>query len=213
MELFLSSVILVSSDDVPSSDAFPSSWIPLHGQEDVLGQTEPIQALQAFERRLFECYNLDMDLLSFIRRKTYEGEVVDLREKYRVSERSSYDGVPTVYYDVLRHEDKQKIGTIDLRLSAEGSNYYYGNVGYNIQKEYRGNHYAYHACRVLFKIARDEFRMDELIITCSPENEASYRTLKKLDGEFIELVEVPARHLLYSLGEKSKYIFRYKINL
>ena len=51
------------------------------------------------------------------------------------------------------------------------------------------------------------------VVACSPENEASYRTLKKLDGEFIELVEVPARHLLYSLGEKSKYIFRYKINL
>lgn len=154
-----------------------------------------------------------MDLLGFIKKKTYVGDVVDLREKYRVSANSSYDGVPTVYYDILRHEDKQKVGTIDLRLSAEGSNYYYGNIGYNVIPAYRGHNYAYHACRVLFMIARKEFKMDELIITCSPDNEASFKTLKKLNGEFIELVEVPAGHLLYSIGETSKYIFRYRISL
>ena len=55
--------------------------------------------------------------------------------------------------------------------------------------------------------------MKELIITCSPENEASYKTLMKLNGELLELVEVPSRHLLYTLGEKTKYIFRYRIDL
>ena len=32
--------------------------------------------------------------------KLYEGEVVDLIEKYRVSETLAYDGVPTVYYAI-----------------------------------------------------------------------------------------------------------------
>ena len=149
----------------------------------------------------------------FGKRNIYEGDVVDLRERYRVDEKTAYDGVPTIYYDILRHEDRVKVGTTDLRLTVEGNMYYYGHIGYNILKEYRGNSYAYHACRVLFKIAKEEFGMEELIITCSPENEASYKTLKKLDGELLELVEVPSRHLLYSLGEKTKYIFRYRIDL
>ena len=39
----------------------------------------------------------------------YEGHIVDLKERYRVSERTAYDGVPTVYYDILRHDDKEKV--------------------------------------------------------------------------------------------------------
>ncbi|MBR4609576.1 MAG: GNAT family N-acetyltransferase, partial [Erysipelotrichaceae bacterium] len=66
---------------------------------------------------------------------------------------------------------------------------------------------------VLFKVAKKEFGMDELIITCSPENIASYKTLKKLDGELIDLVKVPPGHPLYTIGEKTKYIFRYRISL
>ena len=149
----------------------------------------------------------------FSNRKLIEGDVVDLRERYRVDEKSAYDGVPTVYYDVLNHENKEKVGTIDLRLTVEGDMFYYGHIGYNILKNFRGNNYAYHACKVLFKVAKKEFDMDELIITCSPENIASYKTLKKLDGELIDLVKVPPGHPLYTIGEKTKYIFRYRISL
>jgi len=149
----------------------------------------------------------------FRKKKIYEGPVVDLRERYRVSEETAYDGVPTVFYDILRHEDQEKVGTIDLRLTVEGDMYYYGNIGYNVIRMYRGNGYAYEACLILFEIARREFGMKELIITCSPENIASYKTLKKLGGELLELVEVPHEHMLYSLGEKNKYIFRYRIGL
>ena len=155
-----------------------------------------------------------MEIFSYFRKKRfYESETVDLKERYRVSEQMAYDGVPTVYYDILRHSDHQKIGKIDLRLKNDGDMYYYGNIGYHILKEYRGNHYAYYACLLLFEIARKEFHLKELIVTCSPENTASYKTLKKLNGELIELVQVPKNHTLYANGEKTKYIFRYRIGL
>ena len=146
-------------------------------------------------------------------KKIYPGDVVDLKERYRVSKHTAYDGVPTVYYDILLHDTNLKVGSIDLRLKIDGDMYYYGHIGYNIMRSHRGNNYAYYACLVLFKVAREEFGMDELILTCSPENIASYKTLKKLDGELIELVKVPKNHTLYTLGETSKYIFRYKISL
>ena len=149
----------------------------------------------------------------FKSKKIYEGEIVDLKERYRVDKQTAYDGVPTIYYDILRHSDKEKVGTIDLRLTIQGDMYYYGHIGYNILRSYRGNHYAYEACKMLFGIAKDEFNMSELIITCSPDNIASYKTLKKLNGELLELVKVPKNHDLYLKGETSKYIFRYKIDL
>lgn len=148
----------------------------------------------------------------FNKKPYIEGEI-KLKERYRTNEVTSYDGVPTVYYDILNIENETKVGTIELRLSVKDDAYYYGHIGYNIIRQYRGNHYAYKACKLLFEIAKNEFNMDELIITCSPENLASYKTLKKLDGELIDFVEVPKNHLLYMNGEKTKYIFRYKINL
>lgn len=156
------------------------------------------------------CMNLVKKLFS---KKIHKSKVVDLKERYRVNEKTAYDGVPTVYYDILIHNSDVKVGSIDLRLTAVGDMYYYGHVGYNIIHNYRGHHYAYHACKLLFEIAKKEFNMKELIITCSPENIASYKTLKKLNGELVELVQVPANHPLYLSGESSKYIFRYRIDL
>lgn len=147
----------------------------------------------------------------FLKKKYHEGPIVDLKEKYRVSEREAYDGVPTVYYDIYTHTDHKKIGATDLRLKSDGDMYFYGNIGYHILPNYRGNHYAYEACKMLFEIARKEFKMDELIITCSPENIPSYKTLLKLNGELLELVDVPKNHYLYMIGEKKKYIFKYKL--
>ena len=159
-------------------------------------------------------YNLFVGFFDFFRnKKIYKGDVVDLREKYRVSEKQAYDHVPVVYYDILLHDTNLKVGSIDLRLTVEGDMYYYGHIGYNIIRSFRGHNYAYYACLVLFKIAREEFGMDELIITCSPDNIPSYKTLVKLGGELIELVEVPKNHQLYTIGETQKYIFRYRISL
>lgn len=52
--------------------------------------------------------------------------------------------------------------------------------------------------------------MDEIIITCSPENTASRRTIEKLGGELLETVEVPEDHWLYERGELVKNIYLFK---
>ena len=154
-----------------------------------------------------------MDIFDkFLNRKIYMGEVIKLREKFKTSAITAFDGVPTVYYDVLDMQNN-KVGTCELRLTCDGEMYYYGHIGYNIIEKYRGNNYAYYACILMFKIAREEYQMKELIVTCSPDNIASYKTLQKLNGELIEKVDVPKNHELYMRGEKEKYIFKYKIEI
>lgn len=151
-------------------------------------------------------------MFNFFKKKVYKGEIVYLKEKYRVDEKEAYDGVPCVYYDIYTNDSNDKIGTIDLRLTIEGDNYYYGHIGYTVLPKYRGHSYAYYACKILFDIAKDEFKMNELIITCCRENIASFKTLEKLNGELIEEVDVPKNHTLYLLNEKRKCIFKYKLN-
>ena len=153
----------------------------------------------------------------------YKGEIVDLVERARVSEKASFDGVPTVFYDIYvsgsnlgsnlgsNQGSNLKVGKCDLRLKNDGFMYYYGNVGYNIKESYRGHHYAYYACKILFKIAKEEFGLKELIITCNPDNDASYKTLKRLGGKLVEIAQIPYDHELYEKGDRFKCIFRFKL--
>lgn len=143
--------------------------------------------------------------------KYYEGDIVDLKEHYRISEDQAIDGIPTVFYDIIQHETGEKVGSIDLRLKMNDYMYYYGHIGYNVKVKHRGHSYAYEACRLLFKIAKEEFMMHELIITCCPENIPSYKTLRKLDGKLIEIIDVPSNHELFFKNEKTKCVFRYRL--
>lgn len=141
------------------------------------------------------------------------GEVVDLIERYRLSESEAFDHIPVVYYDIYLHNTNHKVGKCDLRLKLNDYMYYYGHVGYSVFPNERGHHYAYYACKILFKIAKEEFNFNELFITCNPDNEPSYKTLKKLNGELIEVAKIPKNHELYKSGTYYKCIFRYRIDL
>ena len=140
----------------------------------------------------------------------YTGDVVDLiaEKKYP----GGNDGAgETIYYGIYVHDTNTRVGYIDLRLGMNRELYYAGNVGYHIHPIFRGHHYAYEACLVVFRIARDVYKVRELIITCSPENTPSRKTLERLQGELLETVDVPSDHWLYQRGETVKNIYKYTL--
>lgn len=139
------------------------------------------------------------------------GEIVDLIEEGKESPSIHNQNVGSVYYDICLHRGKMKIGECDLRLGMNEELYYAGNIGYRIFDGWRGHHYAYEACLLLFEIAKTQYHMTELILTCSPENTASHKTLEKLGGTLVATVDVPAWHWLYKRGEKIKEIYRFEL--
>lgn len=141
----------------------------------------------------------------------YEGEIVDLVERYYLSEENAIDHIPTVIYEILLHGTNTVIGNCDLRLVMNDYMYYYGGIGYDIKKEYQGHGYAGKACEVLFKVAKDVYGMEEIIVTCSPDNVASFKTLMKLGGEYLGDEDVPKSHELYWKGETKKSIFKFEL--
>lgn len=108
--------------------------------------------------------------------------------------------------------DGIKIGECDLRLGMNEELYYAGQVGYRIYYPFRGNGYAYNACKLLFEIAKKQYGMHELLITCSPDNIPSDQTLRKLQGKYIKTVEVPRNHYLYARGELIKKIYIFTLD-
>jgi predicted acetyltransferase len=112
----------------------------------------------------------------------------------------------TFSYDIIEIKSKRTIGRCDLRIGNSHTLYIGGNIGYSVYIPYRGNRYAAKACTLLFDVAR-QLGMTQLIITCNPDNIASYRTCEICGCALREIVDVPHEHELYLQGDRQKCIF------
>ena len=151
-------------------------------------------------------------LLSAVRKEIrYSGDVVDLVQEQDIPANVFNDNTHSILFGIYKHGSCVKVGTCDLRIGNDPTLYYAGNIGYNVVSVHRGHGYAYHACRVLLPVARDVYGFEKLLITCSPDNIASRRTLEKLNGTLLETVPVPEDHWLYRRGETIKNIYEYDL--
>lgn len=126
-----------------------------------------------------------------------------------LEKKEALEGVPACLFDIVFHNGT-KIGQIDLRLGQSDSLIRYGGqVGYGIDRPYRGHHYAADACLLLIPIAK-ELGFEELWITCNPDNIASVKTCERIGAEFVEEVSVPVGSELWQRGDlkKLRYIWR-----
>ena len=112
------------------------------------------------------------------------------------------------YYFAIRNKDGAKIGECDLRVGHNENTYYGGNIGYSINEEYRGHHYAGKACLLLFELAK-RHNMDYLIISCDPDNFASRKTCEYAGGKLSEIAELPEGNDMRSNGETEKCIYKF----
>jgi predicted acetyltransferase len=101
----------------------------------------------------------------------------------------------------------EEMGVCDLRVGYSENLYYAGNIGYTVYEGFRGRHYAAKACLLLFTLAR-RHGMKEVIITCNPDNIASYKTCEWVGCELVEIVEVPEGNDMRERGETHKRIYR-----
>ena len=62
--------------------------------------------------------------------------------------------LPAYYFDICL-PDGTPIGDCDLRIGHNDKTYVGGNIGYGIDEEYRGHHYAAKACALLFRQAKN----------------------------------------------------------
>lgn len=103
------------------------------------------------------------------------------------------------------------MGFCDLRVGYTPNLYYAGNIGYTIYEKYRGHHYAAKACFLLFELAR-KHGMEQVIITCNPDNIASAKTCERVGGELLETVELPMDNpMRVEDGETHKKIYRVRL--
>jgi len=123
-----------------------------------------------------------------------------------LKENEALEQIPAYLFDIVFH-DGTRIGQIDLRIGTTDSLLMYGGqVGYGIDKTYRGKGYAANACELLKYIAL-ELGFDELWLTCNPDNIASVKTCERIGAQYIERVDLPRNTELWHRGDREKLRF------
>ena len=78
---------------------------------------------------------------------TIRGETIELRLI------DTYEGgkgvLPFYWWDIILQSEDKAIGKISFRIGHNDHSYFNGNIGYEIDEEYRGNHYSLLACRLV----------------------------------------------------------------
>lgn len=115
----------------------------------------------------------------------------------------TYEGkgeeLPFYWWEILLKSSNTAVGKISLRLGHNYHSYYNGNIGYEIDEAYRGNHYALSACQLVLPAARYH-GMEKLCFTCDYDNVASYKTIEKLGATLVEVVHPPKDWIYYYEG-------------
>lgn len=119
--------------------------------------------------------------------------------------------VPQYRFRMRRNDTGEYAGGINLRVSNQPSIVLYaGHIGYGVNAEQRGHHYAARACRLLLPLAKLH-ALNPVWITCNPDNYASRRSCELAGARLVEIVDVPPDNDMYLRGELQKC--RYRIDL
>ncbi|HTW95473.1 MAG TPA: GNAT family N-acetyltransferase [Tepidisphaeraceae bacterium] len=111
----------------------------------------------------------------------------------------------------MQNPGGQYMGRLRLRVGWNDDIIQYaGQIGYAVEPQFRGHHYAERACRLVLPLA-SRLGMEDVWITCQPDNIASRRTLERLGAEFVAILDVPPDYPMDGGAERRKMCFRVRI--
>ncbi len=142
-------------------------------------------------------------------RDDLKGEEIYLELEKAVPGNKEKNWVPAYFFHICA-PGGIKMGGCDLRIGHNENLYYGGNIGYHVNPEYRGHHYAAQACAILLRLAK-QHHLEYVIITCNPDNLPSRKTCEALGGTLEEIVDLPPHNDMYQNGERQKCIFRFEL--
>lgn len=116
---------------------------------------------------------------------------------------------PTYKFEMRQDGAAKHAGRIELRMgNTDEILLFAGHIGYTVEPDFRGQHYAARSCRLLFALAK-RHGYTELWITCDPDNTPSRRTCEILGGDLVSIIQVPREHPFFRAGSRAKCRFRY----
>lgn len=126
-----------------------------------------------------------------------EGEDIELQLIDTFEEKDG--ALPFYWWNIVLKPEGKTIGKISFRIGYNYHIYFNGNIGYEIDEPYRGNHYSLLACQLVLQCAKF-YGMKKIYLTCDYDNIASYKTIEKLGANLIEEKVPPKDYIFYYDG-------------
>ena len=121
--------------------------------------------------------------------------------------------VPCYHYLITAHGSKTEVGRIRLRVGSVDSTpslLTSGHVGCDIEEPDRGHGFAARASLLLKPVALAH-GMDNLILTCDPENIPSRRTCERIGARLLGTFDIPRDQPLYREGKRKILRFEWEL--
>jgi predicted acetyltransferase len=116
--------------------------------------------------------------------------------------------VPFYHFRILSRRNTD-VGHINFRIGeTDHVRLYAGHIGYQVEKRFRGNRYAFQACCAIAPFVKAIY--PKVILTCDPDNEASRKTIERLGARFIEEIAIPPEALPLHLGSVAKLRYEWE---
>lgn len=118
--------------------------------------------------------------------------------------------VPAYKFAMKNRETGETMGQIDLRIGNNKNIQYGGHLGYGVDEQYRGKHYAARSVKLLLHLAK-KHGINRVLITCNPENIASRKTCELAGGNLVDIVDLPEDNEQYQQGDRKKCIYEFNL--
>ena len=119
-----------------------------------------------------------------------------------------------VFFDIFLNDTKEVVGNISFDYNNGGFSYC-GNVSYAIKEQYKGNHYATTALKLMKELLKNnEYDGDkDLYVSTIPTNIKSQRVIENNNGYLIYEGSVPEDESIFFIdGIKEVKVYRININ-
>jgi len=98
--------------------------------------------------------------------------------------------VPEYKFAMVNTNNQAIMGKIRLRVGLTKTlNTFGGHIGYEVDEHYRGHRYAARSCRLLAPFTQ-RLQIRPVVITCSPDNLPSAKTIESLGAERVKIKNV-----------------------
>ncbi len=134
-----------------------------------------------------------------------------IKESDGVIDLVGIDTFPNVELEIYLHGTNKLIGNIwfDKDIDSEFVKYY-GNVGYYIKEEYRGNNYSLNALKILKSIIKKK-GIPKMLFSVDESNIVSRKVLDKFKARLLCYRPVPKNHKIYNFESSNLLIYQYNL--
>ena len=109
---------------------------------------------------------------------------------------------------MIHKESLKKMGNISLiNGHSDSTQYYYGNIGYSVNEEFRRRGLATRSTKLIVEFAKSLGQKVLWIIT-NPDNIPSMKVAKKCGFRHVDTLTINKEHRLYKDGDRFSKRFR-----